>query len=139
VPPPSSQEEKKAKEDDMPDAKQFASEIMNRFTGSEHWYRHWANRKILYTDGAHHVAEHGGALWLLDLIAIEQTYNKTVAAEEFQVWTLKVDLVRHTGQLTCEDGNGNVVFTKAIEFTDFPVAEITLWLENNTIYLPSER
>jgi hypothetical protein len=31
------------------------------------------------------------------------------------------------------------VFTKAIEFTDFPVAEFTLWLETNTIYLPGER
>jgi hypothetical protein len=123
----------------MPDATQFAPEIMNRFTGSETWYRHWFKRNILFTDGAHHVAEAGGAFWLLDIIAIEQKYNKNVAAEEFQSWTLKVDLVRHTGQLTCEDGSGNVVFTNAIEFTDFPVAEITLWFENNTIYLPSER
>src|SRR5580700_7015987 len=111
----------------MPDATQFALEIMNGFTGSEHWYRHWANRNILFTDGASHVAEAGGAFWLLDLIVIEQTANKHVAAEEFQAWTLKVDLVRHTAHLTCEDGDGNVVFTKAIDFTDFPVAEITLW------------
>jgi hypothetical protein len=123
----------------MHDATQFAPEIMNRFTGSEHWYRHWANRKILFTDGAEHVAKAGGACWLLDIIAIEQNCNKTVAAEEFQAWTLKVDLVRHTGRITCDDGNGRTVFTKEIAFTDFPVAEITLWLENNTIYLPSER
>jgi hypothetical protein len=123
----------------MPDATQFAPKIMNRFTGSETWYRHWVNRKILFTDGAQHVAEAGGAFWLLDLIAIEQTSNKTVAAEEFQAWTLKVDLVRHTGHLTCEDGNSQIVFQKEIAFTDFPVAEITLWFENNTIYLPSER
>jgi hypothetical protein len=123
----------------MHDATQFAPEIKNRFTGSETWYRHWVNRKILFTDGAKHVAEAGGAFWLLDIIAIEQTFNKSVAAEEFQAWTLKVDLARHNGQLTCEDGNGSVVFTKAIEFTDFPVAEITLWFEDNTIYLPSER
>ena len=44
----------------MPDATQFAPEIMNRFTGSEHWYRHWVNRNILFTDGASHVAEAGG-------------------------------------------------------------------------------
>ena len=65
-------------------------------------------------------------------------YDKRVAAEEFQVWTLKVDLVRHTGILTCEDGNGNKVFEKALEFTDFPLPEITLWFANNTIFLPSE-
>ena len=60
MPPPSSHEEKKAKEDDMHDAAQFASEIMNRFTGSEHWYRHWANRKILFTDGADLSAHRNG-------------------------------------------------------------------------------
>ena len=57
-----------------------------QFTGSENWYRHEINRNVLYTDGAQHVAEHGGAYWLLDEIATIQPYNKAVAAEEFQVW-----------------------------------------------------
>jgi hypothetical protein len=30
------------------------------------------------------------------------------------------------------------VFTKEIEFTDFPLPEITLYFQNNTIFLPSE-
>jgi hypothetical protein len=85
-----------------------------QFTGSENWYRHGINRNVLYTDGARHVADHGGAYWLLDEIAIIQPYNKAVAAEEFQVWNLAV---RHdrTATLTCDDGNGNIVFTKEIE------------------------
>jgi hypothetical protein len=62
---------------------------MRRFTGSEHWYRHALNRKIVFTDGAKHVADHGGAYWLLDEIALIQPYDKRVAAEEFQVWSLK--------------------------------------------------
>jgi hypothetical protein len=101
--------------------------VMRQFTGSEHWYRGTFNRKVVFTDGAKHVADHGGAYWLLDEIALIQPYNKRVAAEAFQVWTLKVDLVRRTGILTCEDGNGNKVFEKAIEYTDFPLPEITLW------------
>jgi hypothetical protein len=40
--------------------------------------------------------------------------------------------------LTCEDGNEHMVYTKAIPFTDFPGAGITLWYTNNTILLPSE-
>jgi len=84
------------------------------------------------------VADAGGAYWLLDEIALIQPFDKRVAAEGFQVWTLKVDLVRQTGILTCEDGNGNTVFEKTIEYTDFPVAEITLWFTDNTILLPSE-
>ena len=53
------------------------------------------------------------------------------------MWTLKVKEAR-SATLTCDDGNGNVVFSKAITFTDFPLPEITLWFANNTIYLPSE-
>jgi hypothetical protein len=96
------------------------------------------NRTVLFTDGAKHVADAGGAYWLLDEIALAQRSEKAVAAEEFQVWTLTVDVSRHTATLTCDDGNGEIVFTKAIAFTDFPVAEVTLWFANNTIYLPSE-
>ena len=92
---------------------------------------------MLFTDGAKYVADHGGAYWLLDEIAFAQRYEKAVAGEEFQVWKLAVK-PDHTATLTCEDGNGNMVFTKALEFTDFPLSEITLWFANNTIYLPSE-
>jgi hypothetical protein len=110
---------------------------LNLFTGSENWYRHGINRDILFTDGAKHVADEGGAYWLLDAIAIAQRREKKVAAEEFQVWTLKVREDR-TESLICGDGNDNIVYTQHIEFTDFPRAEITLWFANNTIYLPSE-
>jgi hypothetical protein len=40
------------------------------FTGSETWYRHALNRAVLFTDGAKHVADAGGADWLLDEIAL---------------------------------------------------------------------
>ena len=40
--------------------------------------------------------------------------------------------------LTCEDGNRNAVFTKAIPFTDFPLEEITLYFAHGVILLPSE-
>jgi uncharacterized protein DUF6876 len=38
----------------------------------------------------------------------------------------------------CDDGNGNIVFTKEIEHTDFPLDEITLYFTNSVIHLPSE-
>ena len=111
---------------------------LRHFTGSEHWYRHALNRNILFTDGAKYVADEGGAYWLLDAIALSQITNKRIAAEEFQVWKLVVQPDR-TGTLTCEDGNYNLVHTQQLDFTDFPAPEVTLWFENNTIYLPSER
>jgi hypothetical protein len=111
---------------------------LNQFTGSEHWYRHGINRKVLFTDGAKYVADAGGAYWLLDEIALIQPYEKAVAAEPFQVWKLKVNRQDDTAVLTCEDGNYKQVYEKKIPFTDFPLDEITLWFADNTIYLPSE-
>ena len=110
---------------------------LKQFTGSELWYRHGLVRNVLYTDGAKHVAEAGGAYWLLDEIALAQKFIKAVAAEEFQVWKLAVN-ADSSATLTCEDGNNNTVFRKNIEYTDFPLKEITLWFCNDTILLPSE-
>ena len=121
----------------MTETKRLTGADLAQFYGSETWYRHAINRHVLYTEGAQFVAERGGAYWLLDEIALIQPYSKAVAAEEFQVWKLTVRPDR-TATLTCGDGNGRIVFSKEIEFTDFPLNEITLWFANNTIYLPSE-
>ena len=108
-----------------------------QFTGSDNWYRHGINRNVLFTDGAKHVADEGGAYWLLDAIAICQRSEPRVAAEDFQVWKLSVRPDR-TATLVCEDGNDNAVYTQLVAFTDFPLDEITLWFANNVIYLPGE-
>jgi hypothetical protein len=110
---------------------------LSQFTGTESWYRHGINRNILFTDGAKYVADRGGAYWLLDAIAIAQRFEKSVVAEEFQVWKLKVNEDR-TASLTCDDGNDNIVYTQRIAFTDFPLAEIKFYFTDNTILLPSE-
>jgi hypothetical protein len=56
-------------------------------------------------------------------IAFAQRGSNRVAAEAFQVWKLTVDQDDRTAALTCEDGNGNVVYAKAIPCTDFPLPE----------------
>jgi hypothetical protein len=121
----------------MTNTTKFTEADLSQFAGSENWYRHGINRNILFTDGAKYVADQGGAYWLLDEIAIIQPYDKRVAAEEFQVWKLAVRSDRKA-TLTCDNGSGTVVFTKEIEYTDFPLDEITFWFANNVIYLPSE-
>jgi hypothetical protein len=79
----------------------------------------------------------GWRLWLLDEIALAQRFEKSVAAEEFQLrkLTVKPD---HTAVLACEDGNGEAVLSREIPFTDFPLDEIKFYCTNNTILLPSE-
>lgn len=114
----------------------FTKEELSRFTGSEQWYRHGLCRRVIYTDGVRFVAERAGAYWLIDEIAFAQA-EPTVAREEFQVWKLLVN-GDSSATLACEDGNGTAVFSKRIEFTDFPAPGIDIWCANNTIYLPSE-
>ena len=112
------------------------AEDLEQFIGSELWYRHSLVRSITYTDGAKYVADHGGAYWLLDEIALAQNFSAAVKAEPFQVWKLAVNDRR--GLLTCDDGNGNVVYTKPIPFTDFPLTEIKFYFTDNVILLTSE-
>ena len=74
----------------------------------------------------------------LDKIAFAQRHSKVVAGEGFQLWTLTVDLDRRAGRLTCNNGNGQIVFSNEIEFADFPLDEGRLYFTNNTILLPNE-
>jgi hypothetical protein len=108
-----------------------------QFTGTDQWYRNGINHKVRFTEGAKYVADRAEAYWLLDEIALIQPYDKRVSAEPFQVWKLTVN-PDASGQLVCQDGNGNVVYSDAISLTDFPGEGITLWFIDNTILLPSE-
>ena len=110
---------------------------LNQFTGTEQWYQHPFNKKITFTDGVHYVAEEGKAFWLLDAIVSHQT-NKKVRKEEFQVWKLTVNQEDNSGLLVCQDGDYNEIIRQEIEFTDFPLSEIIIWLTDNVLLLPSK-
>ena len=120
-----------------PESKRLTQADLDRFTGTEHWYRHPLAPGVLYTDGARYVAEAGGAYWLLDSIAIAQKFSAAVAAEGFQLWKLTVGDDR-SALLVCEDGNGRRVYAQAIDYTDFPLPQIKLYFTDGVILLPSE-
>lgn len=63
--------------------KTLSKSDLAQFTCSENWYRHGINRNVFYTDGAH-VAEHGGAYWLLDEIAIIQLATRLLPPRNFK-------------------------------------------------------
>jgi hypothetical protein len=107
-----------------------------QFIGTTQWYRYSLVSTVTYTDGAQYVAEHGGAYWLIDIIATMQI-DKRIRAESFQVWKLVVKPDR-TGMVTCEDGNGKKVYRQELEFTDFPLPEIAFYCTDNVIMLPTE-
>lgn len=110
-------------------------EALRQFSGTENLYNHWTH-KVIYTDGVKWLADRAGAHWLIDTIASWQLRDE-VKAEEFQSWTLRK--LPDGAVLTCDDGNGRVVARQEIEYTDFPLPEVTLWCEFGTVMLPSER
>ena len=102
---------------------------LRQFTGTEQYYRHYLGG--LYTDGVQYMAGKAGAFWLLDVIF---SYQRK---EPFQVWTLKVK--DRVGVVTMREDTGQTVKVRQeIPFTDFPLAEIKLYLIDGVLLLPSE-
>lgn len=121
----------------MATTQSFSKAALRQFTGTTTWFRHGLIRDVLFTEGAQYVAEAAGAFWLIDEIAFAQHYERPVAAESFQHWKLHVNS-DHSALLTCDDGNGQVVFSKSVPYSDFPLDEISLYFTNHVILLPSE-
>lgn len=111
-------------------------EGLQQCSGSETIYRHGLRPQFVYTEGVRFLAEGAGAYWLLDAIVSHQLTPK-VAREDFQVWVLQRN-EDDTWTLSCHDGNGRFVAVQQLEFSDFPLSCIEVWLTNNTLLLPSE-
>jgi hypothetical protein len=107
------------------------------FTGTGTWWRHPLFRGFTYTDGVQYVAEKAGAYWLIDAILSHQI-DPRAKAEEFQFWTLQ-RLPKGGATLTMTDGNTeDPIICQRIEYTDFPMDKIRLYLTDNVLLLPSE-
>lgn len=104
-------------------------------TGSLERYRHWTPH-LIYTPGVADMAELCSAYWLIDLVASHQI-SPNVCAEEFQVWTLTIAEDR-TATAVSDDGNGREIVRQVIEYTDFPLTEFKLYLDQGTLMLPGE-
>ena len=104
-------------------------------TGTATWFRHWTG-SLVYTEGVKYLAETFGAYWLIDLVA-SWCPHKNLRGEDFIVWKLVVR-PDHTATATADDGNGRVLITQDIPFTDFPLDEVTLYLANGVLLLTSE-
>ena len=112
---------------------------LDGFTGTERYTRHWTG-KLVYTDGIAFLAEKGGAHWLIDAIASYQIDKKVLKNKnlaDFQLWVLRVK--DNKAVLTCqEDSDKPAVITQRIGFTDFPLQEVKIYVENGICLLPSE-
>jgi hypothetical protein len=110
------------------------------FTGTQTLYRHWTKR-INYTDGIHYLAEEAESYWLIDAVASWQLDKKICnnqMLQEFQIWILKVDIEKTSAVLTCYEDTDKPILKQEIEFTDFPLEEIKLYVVEGTLMLPTE-
>ena len=112
---------------------------LSQFNGSDTIYYHPAFH-YQYTEGVRYVAKNGGAWWLLDAIHSWQStaLKKSAKLQEFQLWTLKIGKER-SARLACqEDFNKPRLITQEIEYTDFPLTSLKIYVIDGLMMLPSE-
>ena len=112
-------------------------ENLGEFMGSFQYHTHRIGKLCLdLTDGCNYVRNEAQAYWLFDAILSHQITNM-ISKHEFQVWRLKQQKNK-TWKLSCEDGNRKVLIVQDIEYSDFPIQEITIWMINGVALLPTE-
>ena len=112
---------------------------LTAFTSPVAEFRHWT-RLFYYTEGVAFLAEHAGAKWLLDYIAAHQKVaRKDHRLRELQRWIVR-RTERHTVRIGCYRESGDEAFhASMLLLGEFPLDEVTLYLEADTLMLPTER
>lgn len=116
----------------------IATEMMENlpyFSGTiQMWEHRTPFERLTLTDGCNYVRQKAESRWLFDII---QSYQLQLRSEEFQTWTLeRVSDMKF--MVTCTDGNDRTLVTQSIQFSDFPLNSITIWLVDGICLLPSE-
>ena len=126
---------------------------LDAFVGTENIYQH--PFEIYYTDGVKYLATQGEAFWLLDAIANASACASACAPlriashqtqqilsqpelQKFQIWELTVAEDKSAVLICRADTNTEPVVRQEIEYTDFPLKSIKLYLEQKVLLLPSE-
>jgi len=115
-------------------------EELKMFHGTTEYHKHLFPGKspILITDGCKYIRDECKAYWLFDAILSYQC-DKILRDIKFQVWELKRLKVDLSWQLTCrEDTEKKPLISQSIEFSDFPLDYIKIWLIDKVALLPSE-
>lgn len=92
------------------------------------------------TDGIAWLAEKAASYWLIDKIAADVL--SFLRGEEFL--TIKVNKNKEAADdeddlvVNYEDGNGNVLYSSGVFYTDFPLDSITFYLTDGVIMLTGE-
>lgn len=118
---------------------------LDMHTGTDGYIR-WSAlfRNFVLTDGTMYLAENAGAYWLMDAIASHiASYKEEGFVVAKLVKGMEGKLIGAPDWvLTLDDGNGRVLASQEIEYSDFPLDSISLYVipQENLwiILLPSE-
>jgi hypothetical protein len=113
---------------------------LSHFKGTEEYHKHLFPGKspIILTDGCKYVRDECKAYWLFDAILSYQN-DKILKGINFQIWELKRLKKDLSWLLTCrEDVGRKPLISQAIEFSDFPIDYIRIWVIGSIALLPSE-
>lgn len=109
---------------------QELNENLSGFYGTESYHKLTIFPGMLGTDGVAYLAKNAECFWLIDEIAIANhtvpAIRKNQSLQEMQFWQLTVN--GNKGVLVCCEDEGKPVYEKEIEYTDFPLPEIRIWV-----------
>lgn len=117
--------------------------VMAQYSGgSENRYRHPFNRRFIFSEGVHAVAQSVGAFWLVDLVALKLAplYAKAWLAGETGLGTVKLEVYprgRESGpaatvRLSLADDTPDA-YAEDVATTDFPEGVWTFILGTDQI------
>lgn len=113
---------------------------LRQFTGTNRYHKHLYPGKspLLLTDGCNFIRDECNAWWLFDAILSYQC-EKVLRNINFQLWELRQDMQDLSWIITCREDSGlNPLVRQKIEFSDFPVEYIKLYVIQGVALLPSE-
>lgn len=120
------------------------NELFNLYFGSETIYTNTL-LNLNYTEGVKAILHETESYWLIQLIA---SYQNHLVCEDFQVWFLERNLTldenkfvlerKDSFKISCSNGNGKLLLSQFIEFSDFKFDQYTIWKIGNTLLLPRE-
>lgn len=113
---------------------------LKKYHGTSEYHKHLfpGRPPILITDGCRFIRDTCNAYWLFDAILIYQG-SKALKSVVFQVWELRRLKKDLSWQLTCREDTGRrPLIIQNIEFSDFPLEYIKIWVIDRVALLPSE-
>lgn len=119
----------------MKDANELRNGLAN-FYGTDGYHFNPLYRWMNYTDGVKFFAGNAGngAYWLLDILGTELKTLSSIV----DFLHIKFIVANCAGDIEVEDGNGQALWCRSLDYTDCPEGVWEFYLTNDVLLLPSE-